>query len=287
MRPDVVVRAAQAARAAPPAREPPRAVDVVLDALATRVTEGYEAAAPLLMRALEAVMGIEVGAENVGRLLWLGGNRVSAIIATEVWDFEAGRALAERQVQLARDTGALVQLQFALNVLASSEMLAGEFASAAALIEEDRVVAEATGNPPIAYTAMLLAAFRGQEKVASALIAGAKDEAWSLGQGRIVTFADYANAVLHNGLGRHDVARDAARRVFDRDVVGGYQVLAIAELAEAASRTDDRALAEGALARVSERARVTPTDWALGIEARLKALLSGRSGGRQALPRVD
>lgn len=275
--PDVLAQVAQAARTAPPAGEPSRAVDVVLDALAVRLTDGYAAAAPLLTQALAAVRNIDDGAENVGRLLQLGGNRVSAIIATEVWDFESGHALAEHQVQLARDRGALVHLQFALNVLASSEMLAGDFASAAALIEEDRVVAQATGNPPIAYTAMLLAAFRGHEAAATALIAGSKDEVWSLGQGRIMTFADYASAVLNNGLGLHDVARDAATRVFERDVVGGYQIQAITEMAEAASRTGDRALITKALERVSERARLTPTDWALGVEGRLKALLSDDS----------
>jgi ATP/maltotriose-dependent transcriptional regulator MalT len=78
--------------------------------------------------------------------------------------------------------------------------------------------------------------------------------------------------VLYNGLGRHDVARDAARRVFDRDVIGGYQVVATSELAEAASRTGDDASLSDAFARISERARVTRTDWALGIEARVQAL---------------
>ena len=112
---------------------------------------------------------------HVGRLLGLGGSRVSAIIATELWDFDAARMLAERQVQLARDSGALVELQFALNVLASNEMLAGNLASAAGLIEEARMGAEAIGNPPISYAAMLLAALRGQEVVASDLIARAKD----------------------------------------------------------------------------------------------------------------
>jgi DNA-binding NarL/FixJ family response regulator len=49
----------------------------------------------------------------------------------------------------------------------------------------------------------------------------------------------------------------------------------VPELAEAASRTGDTALVEAALEWLSERARVTPTDWALGIEARVRALLSG------------
>jgi DNA-binding CsgD family transcriptional regulator len=269
----VLVEVAKAARAAPPPRDPPRTIDVVLDALATRLTEGYTAAAPLLTRSLDELCGLDFTAANVGRLLGLGGNRVSSIIATEVWNFESGRTLSARQVQLARDSGALVQLQFSLNVFATSEVLAGDLASAAALLEENRLVAQSTGIPPVAYTAMLLAAFRGQEDAAATLIAGAKEEASTLGEGRIVTFADYASAVLHNGFGRHDIARDEALHVFERDVVGGYQVLAVSELAEAASRTGDAALLSRALARLSERAQVTPTDWLLGIEARAGALL--------------
>ena len=176
-------------------------------------------------------------------------------------------------MQRARETGALVQLQFALNFLASNLLLAGELSAAAAPIDEDLTIAAATGRPPVAYTRMLLAALRGAEQEASELIAAARDQAAALGQGRIVTFADYASAVLCNGLGKYDAARDAAFRVFERDVVGGYQMLATAELAEAASRTGDRRLIEAALERMSEHARATPTDWALGIEARLQALI--------------
>ncbi len=270
---DVLARVAAAARAAPPAPQPPRAIDDVLDALATRLTDGYIAAAPALTRSLGGSRRVDADSARVGRLLGLGGNRVSTIIATEVWDFEAARSVAERQVQLARDSGALVQLQFALNLLASNVMLTGDLSAATALIDEALAVGEAIGNPPITYAAMLVAGLRGQEELASALIARARDKTWSSGEGRMGAFADYASAVLHNGLGRHDLARDAARHVFDRDVVGGYQVMAIAELAEAASRTGDLDLVQGALARMSERAAVTPTDWALGIEARLKALV--------------
>ena len=266
-----VVEAAEAACAAPPACVPPRAVDLVLDALATRFTEGYVAAAPLLTRALEAVRDLDVAAADVGRVLWLAGNRAGGIIATEVWDFDAGYALATRQVRLARDTGALVQLQFALNFLANNELFAGNLTAAEALIDEDRLVAEVTGNPPVGYTEVLLAAFRGDEARASQLIAASAHEASARGQGRIVAFADYASAVLHNGLGRHDVALAAARQVFERDVVG-YQTLVTIELAEAASRTGDKELLAAAAARSSERVHVVPTEWARGIDALVKAL---------------
>jgi DNA-binding CsgD family transcriptional regulator len=273
--PDATNLVAEAVQAAPPARTKARVIDVILDALATRYVDGHVAATASLARALTEVRRIDSGAEGVGRLLWLGGNRVTAIIATELWDFEAGRALADVQVQRARDAGAFVQLQFALNVLAVNELLAGNLTDAAALIDEDRMVAEITGNPPVGYAAMLLAALRGTDEAASTSIAAARDEACELGQGRIVTFADYAGAVLNNGLGRHDLAASAALDVFDRDVVGGYQMMAIAELAEAASRTGDTELLSAAAKRMSERAHVTPTDWALGIDNRLHALLGG------------
>jgi DNA-binding CsgD family transcriptional regulator len=272
--PHVLRTVAEAARTASPAREPERSVDVVLDALAARITDGYEAAAPLLVRALEVIRGLDARGPDVGRMLWFVGNRATGIIATEVWDFDSARLFGEHQVKLARDTGALVQLQFALNFLASNTLLAGKVSAASALIEEDRTVADATGNQSVSYTGMLLAALRGEPEAAQRAIAEGKARATADGQGRIVTFADYASAVLDNGLGRYESARDTARRVFDDDVVGGYQVLAVAELAEAASKTGDSALLTATIDRMSERARATPTRLALGIESRLQALAS-------------
>src|SRR5262249_29201752 len=132
--------------------------------------------------------------------------------------------------------------------------------------------AEATANPPFTFPAMLLAAFRGEELEASHLFAEARDPGVSQGEGRNASFADYASAVIGNALGRHDRALAAARRVFDRDVVAGYRVMAVAELAEAASRTGDRELLARARSRAVERAAVTGSDWALGVAARIEAL---------------
>ncbi len=273
--PNVLREVAETARSASPPREAERSVDVVLDALATRITDGYEAAVPLLAKALETIRGLDARGLDVGRMLWFVGNRATGIIATEVWDFDAARLFGEHQVKLARDTGALVQLQFALNFLASNYLLGGKISAASALIDEDRTVAEATGNQSISYTGMLLAALRGDDAAAQRAIEAGRSRAAADGQGRIVTFADYASAVLDNGLGRHDGARDAARRVFEANVVGGYQVLAVAELAEAASRTGDDVLLAAAADRMAEHARATPTDLALGIGARLQALAGG------------
>jgi DNA-binding CsgD family transcriptional regulator len=141
------------------------------------------------------------------------------------------------------------------------------------LIEEDRLIAEATGNPPVAHNAMMLAAWRGQEREASGLIEATGPEATGRGLGRLASFAAYARSVLYNGLGRYDAARDAARQAFEPNHLG-YGPLVVPELAEAAARTGDMTLVTAMLEWLSERTSVVPTDWALGIEARTRALLS-------------
>ena len=164
--PGGLLEAAEAARAAPPGPEPPRTVDLLVDAFAIRVTEGHAAAAPALRRALDAVLALEVDSD-IGRWLWLTGARAGAVAALELWDAEAWHALAARQVQVSRDMGALVQLQFALQFLARTHLLTGDLAGAAQADEEERTLAEATGSSPVAYTEMTLAAWRGQQAQAS------------------------------------------------------------------------------------------------------------------------
>jgi DNA-binding CsgD family transcriptional regulator len=272
-----VLEAAEAARAAPSGPDPPRAVDVLLDAFAIRLTEGFAAAAPTLTRALELFHAPKVGTgdgDDSGRWLWLTGGRSGAIVALELWDDESWHALAARQIQVARDSGALVPLRLALNYVASTHIFAGELATAALMIEEDRLIGEATGNPPAGYTEIILAAWRGQEALASRMIEATSQEPTTSGSpGRFVNAAAYASSVLDNALGRHDAARDAARRAFERDQLA-YGPSLVPELAEAASRTGDVALVRDALEWLSERTRVTPTEWSLGIEARVRALLS-------------
>jgi len=264
---------AEAARAAPPAPDPPGAADVVLDALATRLTEGYAAAVPALEQALQAVLALEVPAGDLGHWLWLSGARAAGLIAIEVWDADAWHELASRQVRVARDSGAVVQLQFALNFFARSQLASGRFTDAAALIEEERAIAQATGSSAVGYEEMLLAAWRGQESQASELIERMVRAASARGLGRMVDVATYAKAVLYNGLGRYDVARDTALAAFEHRDEVGYGPFVVAELAEAASRTGEQALVRAALEWLSERTRVTRTDWLLGIDARVRALL--------------
>jgi hypothetical protein len=188
-----------------PGPEPPRAVDVLLDALALRLTRGYTAAAPLLTRALELSLASDVANDEADRSRWFARGRASTLVALELWDADSWHALVAVQAQSARDTGALVHLQYALNFLAMSHLFAGELTTAARLIDEDRLIAEATRNLPVGSAGIALAAWQGQEAQASELIEATR-KATARGLGRMVSFAAYASSVRYNGLGRHDAA---------------------------------------------------------------------------------
>jgi DNA-binding CsgD family transcriptional regulator len=260
---------AAAARMAPAGAVPPRMVDVLLDAFAIRLTDGYAAAAPTLARALEHLLALDLSDEDGRRWLSLSGARNGHVVALELWDDEALFLLEARQLQVARDTGAYGHLLFALSFVARNKMLAGELTAAADLIDEARSIAEATGNPPLVNAPMILAAWGGDEAQASRLIEATSEESARRGW----TSNNYARSVLYNGLGRHDAALAAAWEAMQPDPVG-YGTWLVSELAEAASRTANRGLQEYALEWLSERTRVISSGWASGIESRVRALLS-------------
>ena len=80
--------------------------------------------------------------------------------------------------------------------------------------------------------------------------------------------------MLHNGLGRSAAAHEAGRQAFERGAMG-YGSHIVPELAESAARTGDtQLLLHDSGVDLSDRARATPTEWVLGIDARVRALLS-------------
>ena len=280
---------AEAALLAPSPPGPPAASDVLLDGFALLLTEGHRAAAPSLRRALELVLAPDLATDDHAPWLWfaVAGNAVT--VAQELWDADSWHALAARHEQFARDTGALVHLQFALNMLAWVHVLEGDLPRSALLIEEDRMIAEATGNPAISYTEMIVAAWRGHERRAAELIEATAREATARGLSRVGSFAAYASAVLHNGLGRHAEALDAARLPFERDHAG-YGPFVVPELAEGAARTGDDAVLSSVLEWLTERTHVTRSEWSLGIAARIRALASegeaAETAYREAIERL-
>ncbi|WP_028066748.1 helix-turn-helix transcriptional regulator [Solirubrobacter soli] len=268
-----VREAAEAARTAP-AAPAPRSVDRVLDGMALRFTDGPGAAAPSLRHAVQAFLDEPLdGHEAVMRWLALCPV-VQSLAVFELWDATAFHGLADRAVQLARESGVLTTLQIVLVYRAGVDLFTGAFDAAGVLIQEADAIAAATGNAALVYARLLLGVWRGGEAEATTLIAECVASATARGEGRVLTQCGYATAVLNNGLGRYDVALEAARRGSEDDDQG-YAGWALAELVEAATRTGLPEVAAAALPRLEARTRAAGTDWALGVLARARALVTG------------
>ena len=259
----------RAVRAAPKPEHPPRPCDLLLDGFALVFTEGRRAAAPVLQRAVTAFAGADVSVEEVLRWGWL-----ATVAGVYVWDYDACLAVATREVEVARDSGALEVLAVGLNILGQALCMGGDYATAALLIAETDSVREATGTLVGPYAALVLAGHRGHEAGASELIDATIREATPGGQGTAVQFAHYANAMVMNGLGRYEEALAPAIAASDDTPELVVSIWSLSELIEAATRTQNTELAQGALARLVEQVDGTDSQWALGMRARGSALVS-------------
>ena len=260
---------AEAARMAPPPPGPARGPDLLLDGISLVICEGYPAGAPVLRRAVSAFRDTDVSREEGLRWLWLACR--AALI---VWDSASFDVLSDRQVTLARDAGALVMLPIAFNMRSTAHLYAGEFTPAASMVAQAESVTEATGSSIAPYGAVALAAFRGQEPQAAGLLQTAIDDAERRGEGRALSFIGWADAVLHNSLGRYEEALAAAQRVSEDSPAVQFAEWGLVELVEAAVRSAVPERAAGAVQRLSGIARACGTDWVLGAEARSRALVS-------------
>jgi DNA-binding CsgD family transcriptional regulator len=260
--------AADAARRAPQPDGVPRAIDLLLEGLAVRFTDGYAASAPALKRALKAVraQGERPGPDV--RWPWLARR-----VAPELFDDDAWYALGTRNVQIARDAGALAVLPLALNYLATMRIFAGDLEAAAALLDEADAIADATSTAPILFGRLQLAGFRGAEAQALVLIEASEPTSIAQGEGVALTFGEHARAVLCNGLGRYQAALESAQSASAQDELM-LSAWSLPELVEAAARCGRAELAADSLERLCGRTQSAGTQLALGIEARSRALLS-------------
>ncbi|MEV0821672.1 helix-turn-helix transcriptional regulator [Nonomuraea rubra] len=265
---------AAATRTAPPAPATPRAADLLLDALTRHLTQDAHNAAPEMRRALAAFLSEDVpGAEQL-RWAW-----AAHTVAVALWDDRSGRELADRHVRLVRDTGALALLPLALSTRLVQLAFEGRLDEAASVQEEIHTLTAATGVRPgfdgPAGGSLVLAAWQGRQSEAERLADALMSEAAAYEEGATVAAVQWLRAVLHNGLGQYEQARAAAARACAHHPAPGPAAhWAPAELVEAAALSGERDLAARALDRLAAATRASGTDWALGIEARSRALLS-------------
>jgi DNA-binding CsgD family transcriptional regulator len=260
---------AEAARATPRSPVALRAPDFLLEGLGLLITDGHAAGVPVLKRALTAFRAEEVASAPRLRWLWL-----ACRVAMELWDDESWDELSARQEQLARDAGALSVLPIALRMRVGIHLAAGRLEAAAATHEELESVFEVAGSEPLRYGAIVLAAWRGGDTDISPIVEASLEGVIRRGEGTGLTIMEWASAILFNGAGRYADALRSAEQASQYPEEFGLSIWALPELIEAAVRTGDADRARRALPRLSEAARASASAWALGLEARSRALVS-------------
>jgi DNA-binding CsgD family transcriptional regulator len=184
----------------------PGLAELLLSGLSLLTTDGLPAAAPTLRQAVSLFAGDSIS----------DGDRIRrgfAVLesALFLWDADGYRTLLDRQIKLVRSAGALDHLPIYLVVAALIVAWGGDFAGAASLLANAEAVCEVSGSRIPPFTTLLLAGLRGRQAEAVPLIDATIQAAGSGGQHLVVAVARWVAAMLYNGLGRYDEAREAAR----------------------------------------------------------------------------
>jgi ATP/maltotriose-dependent transcriptional regulator MalT len=243
----------------------PTPLGLLLDGVALLITDGHAQAIPTLQRAADALTDLPL--DDVLRWGWM-----ATFASSLVWDIDSLHAIATRHVQLVRNAGAVAQLPLHLWQLALFSTWTGDLAGAASLAAEAESVAAATGGRIAPYTSLRLRALQGKEADFAAL-ASATELAEAKGQG-VATSRLWGAAVLFNGLGRYEEAARAAKEAASDAVTRRPATWALLELVEASARTGDADVAVDAFGQLCESTRGCDTDFARGVEARCRALIS-------------
>ena len=265
-----LVEVSRAARSAPRPDGPSRPSDLLLDSLATLLTEGHEAATPLLEEATRTFAEETCAIEASRRWGWL-----TVVPTYALWDEKSAYAICARQLDAARQGGALARLALDLATFDLLAVRCGDFSSAEEAIAEADALSKATGGIGMASSsAMRLAAFRGGED-AEAMIESARQEASAAGRGVIIELTEWLLAVLYNGTGRYHEAV-AVANVTRENHPGEVFVSAwtAMEALEAATRSDNLEVAVIAFDRIVASTTFSRTDSAQGILTRSHALMS-------------
>jgi tetratricopeptide (TPR) repeat protein len=263
------VDVARAARTAPQPEGRLRASDLLLDGLVQLISEGPIAGTRVMQHALEVFRSDAVSTEERLRWSWLAGRA-----AGYIWDYDSWDVLTARQVQVARETGALTVLPLTLSTRAGVKLFAGELGEATLLVEQVQSVADVIDTRTVPYAALAVVAFRGDEADALALIDTTYQDFTARGEGMGVTLTQWATAILCNGLAQYDRAFVAAEQALENPDELWYSPWAAVELIEAASRTGRSAQAASVFTRLAEGTTASGTNWARSVEARSRALLS-------------
>jgi DNA-binding NarL/FixJ family response regulator len=260
---------ATAALDAPRLVEPSTTVtDLMLDAFAVRLVVGFAEAVPLLRRTVVALSNADL--EASGRTL---RSVLGYKAALEIWDIDGYRMLLERFEKAERARGELDSLRVTLRGVCRREIWAGRFTTAEAYHAEFVGIALAIDGPgPIATTFEMLdidlLAWQGKDAEARVKVRRLRK-----GTGGIVNAAALAIGVLDIAQGHYRQALESLWPVFLADVPSDGNE-SLPDVVEAGVRCGNLAAATAALERLTARAAVAATPWALGLLARSRALMA-------------
>ena len=207
--------------------------------------------------------------EDVRRLGW-----IACIASWAVWDLDGYRAISARQVRLARNAGALDQLQHYLNSLGLAAVWRGDFTQVASLLAEHDAVSAAIGRQAAKTFELRLWALQGREAQTREAVRSTIAKATPGQRGSEAHWALWSSAVLDNGLARYADATSAARQVVADPGDPFSAIWVLPELIEAAAHLGELDVAADALERLTRTTAPAGTDWALGIEAGCRAQLA-------------
>jgi DNA-binding CsgD family transcriptional regulator len=248
----------------------PSSKDLLLDGFATRIVRGYADAVPPL-RAAVASMFTDEAAAHVD----IPSTILGWFAADDVWDERGRHAMFERAQAIERRHGALGAMRITLAGLSVSQAWAGHMTDAENSYGEASEISALIGVPPPATTGVLLEvrAWQGRESESRAVAALTADWGREKGARILEIFALMGLTVLEVGLGRYPEALRWGLEIFEDDPPGfGNRILP--EVVEAGVRGGDLAAARKALSRLTERATLSSTPWALGVLARSTALMA-------------
>jgi DNA-binding CsgD family transcriptional regulator len=263
-----LIEVSRAAQAAPAALRGTVSGDFLVNGLAAMVTEGIATAEPALRRGVMAFLGDEVTEDE-----FLHCGVLVADAALSLWDYDAWEAASTRHVELSRSAGALAQLANGLNAHRMVALWGGDVEKASDLGCEEQTVKELTGTRRVSYGDLFLLAYQGHAAEAVPLLASAAKEATARGEGLGVQMTHRAGALLHLGLGHYAEALAAAERAVQGDL-GPFTAQALPDLVEAAVRSGSTETAVAALTRLTSCTAVANSNWAGGLVARSRALVS-------------
>jgi DNA-binding CsgD family transcriptional regulator len=283
---------AQAIAAAPRPVGTPSAADLLLDAIAAHNTQGYAAGAAILRTAMD-LFASETSPESELRGRWL----CSLLACWHLWDYQRWQLHSDGYLELVRGSGALSELPMALTSEVYRHAYFGALSAAAALNQELQAVMEATAGSFAPYAALYVAAMRGQPGDVTDLIEAARTDLIRRGESFGITTASFTSALAYNGVGDYQAALRSASEwelfevltstssqsasptddlplsssLLGRLSVGTYWTVEVVEAAARCGRAD---IADAAVEMLSEVTSAAGTDWACGVEARCRALLS-------------